>query len=143
MNNWINAYNPALPLEQAVTPPSAWYTEEAFAKFEEAAVFGHNWLMAARVDEFQKEGDYVATEVGGQPIIIVKSDEIRGFYNVCRHHAAEIMNVGSGCARTLNCPYHGWSYELNGKLRGTPQFAGTECFNKEENGLVLVRVAVW
>jgi choline monooxygenase len=143
MNKLINAYDPTLALENAVTPPSAWYTDEAFAKLENEAVFGQNWLVAGRIDQLQKEGDYLATEVGGEPIVIVRSDRLRAFYNVCRHHAAEIMAAGTGCAKTMQCPYHGWTYSLDGKLCGTPQFSGAEGFCKAENGLVPVRVATW
>ena len=83
MNELIDAYDSALPLQKAVTPPSAWYADETFAKIENDAIFGQNWLVAGRVDQLQSEGDYIATEVAGEPIVIVKSDQIRAFYNVC------------------------------------------------------------
>ncbi len=140
----IDAYDPALPLERAWTPPSAWYTDEGFAGREAEAVFGRNWVVAGRVDQLQKEGDYLATEIGGQPIVLVRSSNtVRAFYNVCRHHAAEVVGPGAGCARSLRCPYHGWTYSLDGQLLGTPQFGGAEDFRKEDNGLTPVRAAVW
>ena len=143
MDELIDAYNPALPLRKAVTPPSAWYVDETFAKLENDAIFGQNWLLAGRVDQLQSEGDYIATEVAGQPIVIVQSDQIRAFYNVCRHHAAQVMESGTGCAKAMQCPYHGWNYGLDGKLHSTPQFAGAEEFDKDASGLVPVRVAAW
>jgi len=143
MNELIDAYNSALPLQKAVTPPSAWYVDETFAKLENDAIFGQNWLVAGRVDQLQSEGDYIATEVAGEPIVIVKSDQIRAFYNVCRHHAALVMESGTGCAKVMQCPYHGWNYGLDGKLHSTPQFAGAEEFDKDASGLVPVRVAAW
>ncbi len=143
MDELINAYNPALPLRKAVTPPSAWYVDETFSKLENDAIFAKNWLVAGRVDQLQSEGDYIATEVAGQPIVIVQSDQIRAFYNVCRHHAALVMESGTGCAKAMQCPYHGWNYGLDGKLHSTPQFAGAEEFDKDATGLVPVRVAAW
>src|SRR5207248_3069122 len=68
---------------------------------------------------------------------------LRAFYNVCRHHAAAVMTEEAGCAQLLRCPYHGWTYGLDGTLKGAPEFAGVENFNPAHSGLVPVRVEAW
>ncbi|NQZ12893.1 MAG: aromatic ring-hydroxylating dioxygenase subunit alpha [Algicola sp.] len=143
LKDTINQYDPTKSLAQACTPPSAWYTNKAFAEIEQEQVFSNNWLIAARVDQLQKSGDYVATEVAGQPIVLVHGEHIKAFYNVCRHHAAQVMETGLGCTKALTCPYHGWSYKLDGSLAATPLFEGVEDFDKSHNGLKPVRCEVW
>jgi choline monooxygenase len=139
----INQYNPANSLQNASTPPSAWYTNKAIAQAERDSVFSANWLVAARIDQLQGEGQYFATELAGQPIVIVRSDKIRAFYNVCRHHAAQVIPLGEGCTKTLTCPYHGWTYKLDGSLANTPLFKDVCNFDKKQNGLKEVNVEVW
>ena len=70
-------------------------------------------------------------------------DQLRAFYNVCRHHAAAVATAPCGVAQHLRCPYHGWTYGLDGSLKGTPEFAGVCNFDREANGLVPVLVASW
>ena len=68
---------------------------------------------------------------------------LRGFFNVCRHHAAAVMTEEQGKVPILRCPYHGWTYSLAGELKGTPDFAGVCDFDKSKTGLVPVEVAAW
>src|SRR5262249_4017461 len=84
--------------------------------------------------------------VAGEPVLVVRGDDgvLRAFFNVCRHRAAPIVNEPCGSATKLRCRYHGWTYDLAGHLRGTPEFDGVRDFSKEENGLVPVgAVAEW
>lgn len=138
----IALYNAKLDIADACTPPSSWYVQQAFFQFENEAVFARNWIMVAREDQIREQGQYLATEVCGEPIIVVQGDKLRAFYNVCRHHAAEIMH-GQGKARALRCPYHGWTYNLDGSLRSTPQFNLARDFDPGCNGLEPVRVAIF
>jgi choline monooxygenase len=87
----------------------------------------------------------VTSEIAGEPIVIVRGNdnELRGFFNVCRHHAAAVMTEPEGTAHSLRCPYHGWTYSLEGELRGTPDFAGVSDFDRARNSLVPVETAVW
>lgn len=140
----INAYNPHVPLNQAHTPPSAWYTDESFCQLEKDTVFLSSWLLAARLDQLQSVGDYVATEIAGQAIVIVRGGSgIQAFYNVCRHHAAQVMATGQGCAKAMTCPYHGWSYRLDGSLIAAPFFEQVENFSKQQQGLRKIRCEGW
>jgi choline monooxygenase len=138
----LDAYDARAPLEAARTPPSEWYFEPAFAGWENEHVFARTWQVVGRVEQLQRPGDFVTAEVAGEPIVVVRDGVLRGFYNVCRHHAARIVD-GAGCARALHCPYHGWTYALDGSLRSTPGFAGAADFEPRDHGLKPVRVEAW
>ncbi len=68
---------------------------------------------------------------------------LRGFYNVCRHHAAAVVTAPCGQVAILHCPYHGWNYGLDGSLKGMPEFDGVKNFDRQQNGLVPVKVETW
>src|SRR5205823_3122992 len=84
-------------------------------------------------------------EVAGEPLLVVRDGDgvLRAFFNVCRHRAAPLLSEPCGTATKLRCPYHGWTYDLAGRLRGTPEFDGVADFRREDNGLVPVAVAEW
>jgi len=137
----VKRYDGGATLERAETPPSSWYTHPLLAKLENRSVFSNNWIIVGRADQVHKEGQYFTVEIAGEPIVVVMSDELRAFYNVCRHHASAVM-VGEGSASALHCPYHGWTYNLDGSLRSTPQFQGAEAFKIEDHGLKSIRVEI-
>ena len=141
----INSYDPAAPLERASTIPASWYTEERIFELEQQTVFSRSWQVAARVDQLQKSGDYVTTDIGDEPIVVVRGsdNEIRAFFNVCRHHAAAVMTDAHGNAPQMRCPYHGWTYSLEGELKGTPDFTGVCDFDRAGNGLLPVEISIW
>src|SRR5207244_10934974 len=141
----IESYDPDAPLAEASTIPSAWYTDERIFRLEQETVFSRSWQVAARTDQFTRSGAYVTTEIAEEPIVIVRGrdNELRGFFNVCRHHAAAVMTEAAGHANQMRCPYHGWTYSLEGELKGTPDFSGVCNFDRNENGLVSVETAKW
>jgi choline monooxygenase len=141
----LNAFDPELPLEQARTIPSAWYFDPEIYAAECRSVFGNTWLVAGRSDQVAAPGSYLTTEIAGEPILVVRDNDgtLRAFYNVCRHRAARVMNKAAGQATRLRCRYHGWTYDLAGRLRGTPEFDGVAAFRREDNGLVPLPVGVW
>ena len=141
----ISAYDPSSPLDRASTIPSAWYTDARIFQLEQQTVFSHSWQVAARLDQLQKAGDYVTTDIGGEPIVMVRGsdDQIRGFFNVCSHHAAAVMTEPEGHAKQMRCPYHGWTYSLAGELKGTPEFNDVCDFDRSENGLQPIEIADW
>lgn len=141
----IESYNPDTPLAAASTIPSAWYTDERVFRLEQETVFSRSWQVAARTDQFRKRGDYVTSEIASEPIVMVRGrdDEVRGFFNVCRHHAAAVMTDAEGHANQMRCPYHGWTYSLEGELKGTPDFNDVCGFDRSENGLLPVEIAWW
>ena len=140
----IDAYNPAAPLASSATIPSAWYTDPRIFQLEQDAVFSRSWQLAGRADQLAQPGDYVTTEIAGEPIVLVRGndDQLRGFFNVCRHHAAAVM-AAAGRANQMRCPYHGWTYSLEGELKGTPDFNDVCNFDRAENGLVSVETTCW
>ena len=90
-------------------------------------------------------GQFFTVDLAGEPLIVVRGadDHLRAFYNVCRHHAAAVATAPSGVAQHLRCPYHGWTYGLDGSLKGAPEFAGVCNFDRAANGLVPVLAANW
>jgi choline monooxygenase len=141
----INSYDPTAALDRAWTTPASWYTDQRLYELELKTVFANSWQMVGRVDQVQEPGDYLTTEIGSDPVLIVRGADnaIRGFFNVCRHHAAAVMTEPAGKANQLRCPYHGWTYSLEGELKGTPDFAGVCEFDKSANSLLPVDTAAW
>ena len=141
----IASYDPELPLSEARTIPGGWYTDPRVLALEEREVFGATWQLAARADEVAAPGQYVTTTIGGEPIVVVrgKDDVLRAFYNVCRHHAAAVVPEAEGCAKQFRCPYHGWTYGIDGALKGMVEFDGVCNFDRGKNGLVPIRVETW
>ena len=97
------------------------------------------------MDQVAVEGQFFTVEMAGEPLVVVRGadGELRAFFNVCRHHAAAVANVPCGIVQHLRCPYHGWTYGLDGSLKGAPEFSGVCNFDRAENGLVPVRVDTW
>jgi len=141
----IDGYNPNTPVASASTIPATWYTDERVFQLEKETVFGQSWQFAARLDQLRDSGNYVTTEIAGEPIVIVRGNdgEVRGFFNVCRHHAAAVMTETAGRANQMRCPYHGWTYSLEGELKGTPDFTGVCDFDRLANGMVPVEIGTW
>jgi len=141
----IQSYDPRAPLERASTIPAPWYTDERVAELERTAIFGGTWQAAARADQLEHAGDFVTTEIAGEPIVLVRSADgtLRAFYNVCRHHAAAVVTGETGHAANFRCPYHGWTYGIDGALKGTPDFDGVCGFDRAQNGLAPAKVESW
>ncbi len=139
-------FDPELPLDRARTIPNTWYTDPRVAETERRAVFARSWQAVGRAEQVRDRGAYLTAEVAGEPVLVVRGDdgELRAFFNVCRHRAAPLLTGPCGTAAKLRCRYHGWTYDLAGRLRGTPEFDGVADFRKEDNGLVPVGgVAEW
>lgn len=141
----LRSYDDTAPLAQAWTIPGVWYLDERVAELERQMVFGRTWQLVARVDQVAEPGAFVTAEVAGEPLLVVRGedDRLRAFYNVCRHHAAAVVTEPAGCAALLRCPYHGWTYALDGALKAVPEFLGVADFDRSRNGLVPVKVETW
>src|SRR5215467_13950500 len=141
----VDEYDPGAPLDHASTIPSSWYTSKNFYDLELKTVFSNSWQLAGRVDQVREPGSYVTTDIAGEPVVIVRGNDgvLRSFFNVCRHHAAAVMTEPEGKAAQLRCPYHGWTYSLEGELKGTPDFSGVCDFDRASNGLVSLEIAEW
>jgi phenylpropionate dioxygenase-like ring-hydroxylating dioxygenase large terminal subunit len=141
----LSSYDGSSPLAQASTIPASWYTDSRIVELERGAVFGKTWQLAGRAGQVAEPGQFISTIVGGEPIVVVRSEDhvLRGFYNVCRHHAAAVVSEPCGYASIFRCPYHGWSYGLEGSLKGAPEFDGVQGFERKQNGLLPLRVETW
>jgi choline monooxygenase len=141
----IETYNPDAPIAEALTPPSSWYVDPRIFELERSTVFARSWQTVGRADQVRESGQYSTCELSREPILVIRGDDgvLRGFFNVCRHHAATVMTKPEGRTQTLRCPYHGWTYNLDGALIVTPEFAGVRNFNRSANGLIAVQTAIW
>lgn len=124
-------------------PAHLYYSPETFEK-EKKALFAATWQVVGHVHQASNPGDYFTFDLLGEPLLIARGDDgvLRGFYNVCRHRAG---NPATGCGnrKLFRCGYHGWTYRLDGALLVTPEFEGVEDFDREDFGLVPVRIEEW
>jgi phenylpropionate dioxygenase-like ring-hydroxylating dioxygenase large terminal subunit len=142
----INRYERDAPLSQASTIPADWYLDPRILDLERRTLFARWWQLVGRIDQVERSGQYLSCELAaGEPVVVVRGEDhvVRGFFNVCRHHAAAVVTAPEGAASVLRCPYHGWTYSLDGQLKGTPDFAGVCDFDRSANGLVRLETAVW
>jgi choline monooxygenase len=141
----IENYNPDAPLAQASTPPASWYADPRIFELEQPSVFSRSWQLIGRADQVREPGQYLTYEIAGEPLLVIRASDgiLRGFFNVCRHHAAAVMTRAEGSVQSLRCPYHGWTYNLEGALVLTPEFGGVANFDRAANGLIPVQIAVW
>jgi choline monooxygenase len=142
----VDSYDPHARLANAWTIPAEWYLDARILDLERQTVFARSWQLVARVDQLRDAGNYVSCELpAGEPVVVVRGNDgrLRGFFNVCRHHAAAVVGDPFGSARVLRCPYHGWTYSLEGELKGAPEFNGVCDFVREANGLIPIEIGVW
>ena len=117
------------------------YTDPRWLAFEQRAIFSKSWQWVCHVEKLSEPGSYVTREVAGQPICLVrdKSGRLRAFYNVCKHRAHELLK-GEGRTNLILCPYHAWSYNLEGRLVRAPHSEGLAGFDRGSICLEQVRV---
>jgi choline monooxygenase len=141
----IESYDPNILLSEASTPPRSWYSDPRILDLEQRTVFSYSWYAIGRTEQLREPGNYITCEIAGEPILLVMGPDgvLRGFYNVCRHHAATVMPERQGRAEHLRCPYHGWTYNLEGALVIAPEFGGVCNFDKSDSGLAPVQTAIW
>jgi choline monooxygenase len=115
------------------------------AELERRTVFSRSWQVAARTEQLKGSGQYVSCEIAKEPVAVVRGGDnvLRGFFNVCRHHAAAVLTESAGATTQLRCPYHGWTYSLEGHLKSAPDLGGVCNFDREQMGLVPVEITAW
>ena len=127
------------------TLPARYYTDPEVFRQELERFFCSMWFCSGRTEQLQKPGDFYLCEVAGESIIVTRdaNGAIRAFYNVCRHRGTRMCTETAGSfAGRIQCPYHGWTYGLDGKLIGAPHME-QEGFRREEYPLHSVRVEEW
>lgn len=134
----------ARPLEDARAMPPSVYTSPEFLQREIETIFSREWLCVGRSSGLANPGDYVTCDLAGQPVVVLRDREgqIRAFSNVCLHRMSTLLE-GTGNARVIVCPYHAWTYGLDGKLRGAPFMAQTTGFCKHDYALPEIRCEEW
>ena len=109
---------------------------------ETSGLLRNSWLGVGRADEWKEPGDYRVLELAGTSTIVVRDEEkrLRAFANTCRHRGTRLLE-GSGNAARIHCPFHGWTYGLDGSLRGATRMGATQGFRRADMGLVEFRTA--
>src|SRR6266478_9477802 len=126
---------------RAHTLPKSMYIDPAILELEKDRIFSRTWQLVAHSSELARHGDFKPTTILDEPILLThtQDDHLRGFYNVCRHRAAQVVTT-LGNRKSLQCGYHGWVYGLDGRLQVAREMEGTEDFDKADFGLVPIRV---
>jgi len=125
-------------------PQKYFVAPEIFAK-EQSGVFSKEWLLVGHQSQIPKPGHYFVAPIGGESLIIVcdQGSIIRGFYNVCRHRGTRLKEDACGHASSIQCPYHAWTYRLDGRLIGAPHMDEVPGFDKADYSLRAVSLALW
>ena len=136
------------------TLPSSWYQDESIFALEQEHIFFQEWLYVAREEDLSLPGDHRVYDIQGESIILLRNSDghLRAFYNVCRHRGARLCatadvdntRLGGGVSsKVIVCPYHAWSYDLNGQLIRTPHLPDDCDFNRADIQLYPVGVDCW
>ena len=130
--------------------PSKSYIDEEFWKKECNTVLADGWLFVGFVHEFKNSGDVIPLFIAGKPILILKNNKnkITAFHNVCSHRCLKLVDEKKNVGRVIRCPYHSWSYDLEGNLKAAPHIGGTnihkpEKFDFSKHGLKSIRIHIW
>jgi glycine betaine catabolism A len=117
---------------------------EIFAQ-EQEKIFSEQWVLVGHQSQIAKAGDYLTADVAGESLIIVRDKQgaIHGFYNVCRHRGSRLLENRNGQSAAIQCPYHAWTYALDGRLIGAPHMDEVLGFDKADYSLHAVNLALW
>ena len=129
----------------AKTLPQRYFVSPEIFTEELQKIFATNWVLVGHQSQLAEPGDYFLAEAAGESLIVAKDQRstIRAFYNVCRHRGARLCEEQSGHAAAIQCPYHAWSYALDGRLIGAPHMNETPGFEKTEYPLKPARLGLW
>jgi phenylpropionate dioxygenase-like ring-hydroxylating dioxygenase large terminal subunit len=124
--------------------PWSWYSDPVVLGLERERVFRRTWQYAGRSDQVAEPGRFFTTDAGGVPVVVVRDRDgvLRAFLNVCRHRGSLVCE-GEGRRETLQCPYHAWTYDLDGALRSAPRADREPGFDRDDLGLVQILLDGW
>src|SRR5215470_2023506 len=137
-----------MPLERTL-PRAAYFADDIWRR-EKERIFSREWVCVGRLESLATPGDYLVFELAGESVLIVRSKDgtLRAFYNVCRHRGCRLVleaapqptgHFGSG----IRCPYHAWTYTLDGELRTAPFLEEEDGFRREDFSLWPVGIDAW
>jgi phenylpropionate dioxygenase-like ring-hydroxylating dioxygenase large terminal subunit len=132
------------PLLEAETMPAFTYTSPEFYQREVERIWRKTWNFVGSADQIRNNGDYFTLNFAAVPTIVLRDHDgkIRAFANTCRHRGSELLE-GKGNCKLIVCPYHSWTYDMSGNLRGTPEMDKTLNFNKTDYGLIPIAIDTW
>jgi Rieske 2Fe-2S family protein len=125
--------------------PGRDYHDPEIWELEKARIFSRSWYCVGREEQVADAGDYLTHDVAGESVIVIrgKDGELRAFANVCRHRGSRLLSKPSGCVRAITCPYHAWTYGLDGSLRATPNVLEEDGLPREQYGLYPIALETW
>ena len=128
--------------DKAYSLPPACYSDQSVFETEIETIFHGSWISVGRADRLPKSGDYRTLDIAKSPTIIVrdKQGKLRAFANSCRHRGARLLD-GEGTCRVIRCPFHSWTYQLDGSLMGASKMELTKSFEKSDHGLIEFEIA--
>jgi phenylpropionate dioxygenase-like ring-hydroxylating dioxygenase large terminal subunit len=131
-------------LAAGATLPASWYSDPEILRHEQEAIFKRTWQYAGRVDQVAEPGDWFTTTAGTIPVVVTrdKDGEVHALINVCRHRG-HLVASGAGNRASLQCPYHAWTYDLDGTLRKAPRSEREPSFDAEAFSLLPVQIDSW
>jgi Rieske 2Fe-2S family protein len=136
----------SLPPSLLATLPGSYYTDENIFALEQEKIFERMWFCAVRASDIPTPGTFRTVQVGRESILLTRSrsGDVRGFFNICRHRGAQLCTESSGeVKRAFQCPYHAWTYDLDGKLVAAPNITKMPDVDRVEYGLRTVHVREW
>ena len=131
-------------LDQGITLPFSWFADPEIFREEQRRIFARSWIYAGVSDWVAEPGQFFTCRAGLVPVVVVRDHDgsLNGFVNICRHRATEVAQ-GRGKRETLQCPYHAWTYDLDGSLRAAPRSEREVDFDRSCLGLRPVAVDTW
>ena len=133
------------PFEEASPIPASTNHSLEFYNQEQKKIFTKEWICVGREDEISNIGDYITHDIAGEPVLIVRqiTNEINAFINACAHRFTCLVSKTSGRVKTFTCPYHAWTYNLDGTLKRAPFMEMKEGFNLSDHSLKKLHSEVW
>ncbi len=125
-------------------PGWLYHDPEVYA-LEQARIFRRSWQLVCHLSDISEPGDWQSLVIGGESILVIRGDdgEVRALSNICRHRASRLVDGPQGCAKKLVCPYHAWTYELDGQLSGVPGKRDYPAFDMADYGLHQFPLEIW
>lgn len=141
---FLNFEETRLPINRARHVPGFVYTSPEIFALEKERIFLKDWLCVGRIEEIENPGDYMALHVLGEPVLLVHGNDgaVNAFSNICLHRGVEVAS-GTGNRRSFTCPFHGWTYNLEGRLIGAPLMREAESFDPAGCRLSPIRTDIW
>lgn len=140
----LSDYTYTADLSRASTIPARWYRGGEFLEAEKRRVFGRTWQCVGHADVVGDPGTFLAGDIAGEPVLVARDSAgvLRAFANVCRHRGA-LLASGEGAASVIRCPYHAWTYSLDGSLLGQPEFEGVQDWDRSKICLPQYQAEAW